>query len=125
MGIHFLIYLAYKMKTEKEGIAQFPLSEKEGIGQFPLFHERADFLGKSYDLVRTLVFHFSLYYNVNGMGIARRYWRIPSSSFGEKKFEFPTRGFAAHGEFIFFHRGIRREFSNTSSPSSSHYLIYP
>ena len=40
-----------------------------------------------------------------------------------KKLEFPTRGFAARGEFIFFHLGIRREFSNTSSPSSSHYLI--
>ena len=38
--------------------------------------------------------------------MARRYWRIPSSSLGEKKFEFPTRGFAARGEFIFFTSGF-------------------
>ena len=27
------------------------------------------------------MFYFSLYYNVNGVRMARRYWRIPSSSF--------------------------------------------
>ena len=48
-----------------------------------------------------LVFHFSLYYNVIGGGMARRYWKIPSESQGEKN-EFPTSGEAASGEFKFF-----------------------
>ena len=57
-----------------------------------------------------LVFHFSLYYNVSGGGMAHRYWKIPSSSLGEKKFEFPTRGFAARGKFIFFALGFGGNF---------------
>ena len=52
--------------------------------------------------MQILVFYFSLYYNVNGVSMARRHWKIPSSSLGEKKFEFPTRGFAARGKFFFF-----------------------
>ena len=37
----------------------------------------------------------------NGGGMARRYWKIPSESQGEKN-EFPTSGEAASGEFEFF-----------------------
>ena len=71
-----------------------------------------------------LVFHFSLYYNVIGGGMARRYWKIPSSSLGEKKFEFPTRGFAARGKFIFFALGFRGNFPiPPSHPSATHIVI--
>ena len=61
---------------EKEGIDQCPLSEKEGIDQCPLFEKEG---------MQISVFYFSLYYNVNGVSMARRHWKIPSSSLGEKK----------------------------------------
>ena len=86
---------------QKEGIGQCPLSEKEGIDQCPLFEKEG---------MQISVFYFSLYYNVNGVSMARRHWKIPSSSLGEKKFEFPTRGFAARGKFIFFASGFGRNF---------------
>ena len=85
----------------KKSIDQCPLSEKEGIDQCPLFEKEG---------MQISVFYFSLYYNVNGMSMARRHWKIPSSSLGEKKFEFPTRGFAARGKFIFFALGFRGNF---------------
>ena len=67
--------------------------------------------------------HFNLFFFLlqckNGGGMARRYWKIPSESQGEKN-EFPTSGEAASGEFNFFCRGMRREFSNTFEPYPSY-----
>ena len=50
--------------SEKEGTDQCPLSEKEGIDQCPLFEKEG---------IQILVFYFSLYYNVNGVSMARRH----------------------------------------------------
>ena len=99
---------------EKEGTDQCPLSEKEGIDQFPLFEKEG---------IQELMFHFSLYYNVNGVSMARRHWKIPSSSLGEKKIWIPHSRLRRSWEIHFFRLGIRREFSNTSSPSLRHSYI--
>ena len=128
MAIHFLIPLAYRnienlLFCEKEGIDQFPLFEKEGTGQFPSSGKRGNWsipiIWKKREL-RMLLFHFSPYYNVIGVAMARRYWIIPSSSLGKK---IPHSRLRRSWGIHFFHLGIRREFANTSSPSSSHYLI--
>ena len=62
------------------------------------------------DGIQISVFYFSLYYNVNGVSMAQRHWKIPTSSFGEKIYEFPTRGFATLGKFIFFAVGFGGNF---------------
>ena len=100
--------------SEKEGIDQCPFFEKEGTDQCPLFHKFNTFFCKNLvcekEGMQISVFYFSLYYNVNGMSMARRHWKIPSSSLGEKKFEFPTRSFTARGKFIFFALGFGGNF---------------
>ena len=48
-----------------------------------------------------LVFHFSLYYNVSGGGMARRYWKIPSSSLGEKNLNSPLAASPLVGNSFF------------------------
>ena len=62
--------------------------------------------------IQISVFHFSLYYNVNGVRMARRYWRIPSSSLGKKK-SIPHSRLRRSCGIHFFCRGIQMEFSNT------------
>ena len=48
-----------------------------------------------------LVFHFSLYYNVSGGGMARRYWKIPSSSLGKKNLNSPLAAPPLVGNLFF------------------------
>ena len=65
--------------------------------------------------------NFFTYYNVNGLGMARRYWKIPSSSFGVG--QYPPRPSASPpdiGEGIAQPLRIQRVFSNTSSPCLGH-----
>ena len=100
--------------SEKEGTDQCPLSEKEGIDQCPLFEKEG---------IQILVFYFSLYYNVNGVSMARRHWKIPSSPLGEKKNWIPHSRLRRSWEILFFCLGIWREFSNASLPYSRHYII--
>ena len=57
-----------------------------------------------------LVFHFSLYYNVIGGGMARRYWKIPSSSLGEKKIWIPHSRLRRSWEIHFFASGFGGNF---------------
>ena len=70
--------------------------------------------------IRILVFHLSIYYN----DVMAWVWRGGIGKFPPnpeaKKNEFPTSGKAASGEFNFFCRGMRREFSNTFSPYPSY-----
>ena len=65
--------------------------------------------------------YFFTYYNVSGLGMARRYWKIPSSSFGVG--QYPPRPSASPqdiGEGIAQPLRIQRVFSNTSSPCLCH-----
>ena len=48
-----------------------------------------------------LVFHFSLYYNVSGGGMARRDWKIPSPSLGEKNLNSPLAASPLVGNSFF------------------------
>ena len=48
-----------------------------------------------------LVFHFSLYYNVIGGRMARRYWKISSSSLGEKNLNSPLAASPLVGNSFF------------------------
>ena len=109
MAIHFLIPLAYRnienlLFCEKEGIDQFPLFEKEGTGQFPSSGKRGNWsipiIWKKREL-RMLLFHFSPYYNVIGVAMARRYWIIPSSSLGEKNLNSPLAASPLVGNSFF------------------------
>ena len=57
-----------------------------------------------------LVFHFSLSYNVIGGGMARRYWKIPSSSLGKKKLNSPLAASLLVGNSFFFASGFGGNF---------------
>ena len=57
-----------------------------------------------------LVFHFSLYYNVIGGGMARRYWKIPSSSLGEKNWNSPLAASPLAGNSFFSPRDSEEIF---------------
>ena len=48
-----------------------------------------------------LVFYFSLYYNVNGVSMARRHWKIPSSSLGKKNLNSPLAASPLVGNSFF------------------------
>ena len=65
-----------------------------------------------------LVFHFSLYYNVSGGGMAQRHWKIPSESQGEKKWISHERRSREWGIQIFFAEGWGGNFP--MPPSHTH-----
>ena len=69
--------------------------------------------------------YFSPYYNDNGTGMARRYWKIPSSSF--RVGQYPPRPSASPPDIeegIAQPLRIWRVFSNTSLPCLGHCHIF-
>ena len=93
---------------------------KQGIGQFPVLNEMPIFLCITYLTKKNCMLSFfqiistQMDISVSFFALIQCYWLEDGSEVLEnslliprwKKFEFPTRGFAAHGKFIFFTSGF-------------------